>query len=90
MIDFLKTKKRFGRPKKLIGSEQLQKILLSEECLKNWAHYSIYKRCVKIKQIYNVEVPKETLRRFYKRNGLGYSPARAALYPHNKDLNELE
>ena len=35
-------------------------------------------------------MPKESLRRFYKRNGLGYSPARSDLYPHNKDLNELQ
>ena len=44
---------------------------------------------MKIKKAYGVEVPKETLRRFYKRNGLGYSPAKADLYPHKKNLEEL-
>ena len=90
MVDLLKTRKRLGRPTKVIGSEELQNTLLSEACLTRWAHHSIYKRCVKIKQLYNVDVPKETLRRFYKKNGLGYSPARAALYPHKKDLDVLE
>ena len=89
MIDFLKTKKVSGRKRKRIGSDELEKILLSEDCLRRWAHLSIYKRCVKIKQLYNVTVAKETLRRFYKRNGLGYSPARSDLYPHNKDLDRL-
>ena len=90
MVDFLKTKKRTGGPRKVIGSNEIEKYILSEECLKQWAHLSIYKRCLKLKQKYNVDVAKETLRRFYKRNNLGYSPARADLYPHNKDLDELE
>ena len=46
-------------------------------------------RCGKIMQVYDVSVTKDTLRRFYKRNGLGYTSARAALYPHNKDPDVL-
>ena len=41
MIDFLKTKKRIGRPVKKIGSDDIEKVLLSEQCLKRWAHLSI-------------------------------------------------
>jgi len=41
MIDYLKTKKRLGRPRKLIGSTELEKILLSDEILKRWAHLNI-------------------------------------------------
>ena len=40
-------------------------------------------------QVYDVSVTKDTLRRFYKRNGLGYNSARADLYPHNKDPDVL-
>jgi hypothetical protein len=47
-------------------------------------------RCLKIQQLYDVSVPRERLRRFYKRNGLGYSPAKSDLYPHNKDLDRLQ
>jgi len=54
------------------------------------AHLSIVNRCLKIQQLYNVIVPRERLRRFYKRNGLGFSPARSDLYPHNKDLERLQ
>ena len=51
MIDILKTKNIPGRPRKLIGSSELQRILLTEECLKRWAHLSIIKRCLKIKKL---------------------------------------
>ena len=37
-----------------------------------------------------MDVPRESLRKFYKRNGLGFSPAKPELYPHNKDLNLLQ
>ena len=57
MIDFLKTKQRFGRPIKIIGSEDLQAKLLSESSLKRWAHLSIHKRCLKIKNLYGIDVP---------------------------------
>ena len=61
MIDFLKTKPRFGRPIKIIGSEDLQTKLLSESILKRWAHLSIRKRCLKIKNLYEVDVAVESL-----------------------------
>ena len=44
---------------------------------------------MKIQQLYGVSVNKDTLWRFYKRNGLGYNSARADLYPHNKDPDVL-
>ena len=47
MIDFLK--KRPGRPREIIGSEQIEKRLLSSDCLRRWTHLSISKRCAKIK-----------------------------------------
>jgi len=89
MVDYLKTKKRPGRTRKVIGSHELEQTLLSDRCLKQWAHLSVYKRCVKIKQLYDVHVPKESLRQFYIRHGLGYKAAKGDLYPHGKDLNEL-
>ena len=57
MVDYLKTNRRSGPPRKLIGSEDVQAKLLSEDCLKRWAHLSIRKRCVKIKSVYDVDVP---------------------------------
>ena len=89
MVDLLKTKKRSGRKRKIIGSEELEKILLTEDCLKNMAHLSLQKRVIKIRQLYDTDVKKSTLLRFYKRNGLRYGTAKAELYPHNKDLNVL-
>ena len=70
---------------RVIGSPAIEKILLSDSCLRSWAHLSIYKRCHKIKQRYGVNVPKETLRRFYRRNGIRYNVAKGDLYPHKKD-----
>jgi hypothetical protein len=58
--------------------------------LRSWAHLSIYKRCLKIKQLYDVHVPKESLRMFYKRHGLGYNVAKGDLYPHKKDPDALQ
>ena len=90
MVDYLKTKKRPGPPRKLIGSHDIEKTLLSDRCLRSWAHLSIYKRTIKIKQLYNVHVPKETLRRYYKRNGIRYNVAKGDLYPHKKDEQKLQ
>ena len=89
MIDYLKIKKRKGGIRKVIGSNEIEKKLLSDRCLRSWAHMSIYKRSLKIKQLYKVHVPKETLRRFYKMHGLRYNVAKGDLYPHKKDELEL-
>jgi hypothetical protein len=89
MIEYLKIKKRTGGTRKVIGSPKLEKILLSEKCLKQWAHLSIYKRSLKIKQLYNVHVPKETLRRYYKRHDIRDNVAKGDLYPHKKDEHQL-
>ena len=89
MVDYLKTKKRLGPTRKIIGSQAIEKTLLSDRCLRSWAHLSIYKRSLKIKQLYDVHVPKETLRKFYKAHGLGYNVAKGDLYPHKKDLAVL-
>ncbi len=35
-------------------------------------------------------MPRESLRKFYKRNGIRFNVARPELYPHNKDLNLLQ
>jgi hypothetical protein len=85
MVDYLKTKPRYGAPIKIIGSAALEKKLLSETSLKKWAHLSIFKRCAKIKLLYDVDVPVTSLRRFYRRNGLGYRLAKTELYPHNRN-----
>lgn len=85
MVDYLKVKKRKGGPRKIIGDSKIEKILLSEKCLRSWAHLSIYKRSLKIKQLYGVHVPKETLRRYYRRNGIRYNVAKGDLFPHKKD-----
>ena len=90
MIDLLKTKPRMGRHRKIIGSKELEQVLIGEDCLRRWAHLSLVKRCVRIKQLYGFDVAKSTLHQFYHRNGLGYKAAKAALYPHNKDLDELQ
>jgi hypothetical protein len=89
MVDYLKTKKRPGPTRKLIGSHDIERALLSDRCLRSWAHLSIYKRSLKIKQLYKVHVPKETLRRFYKMHGLRYNVAKGDLYPHKKNEQEL-
>ena len=86
----MKPKKRFGRPIKIIGSEALQAELLSEDVLKRWSHLSIKNRCLKIKRLYGVDVPVTSLCRFYKRNGLGFRVAKSELYPHNRNLEELQ
>ena len=43
MEELLKTKKRSGRKRKVVGSEELEQILLSKACLKRWAHLSLQK-----------------------------------------------
>jgi hypothetical protein len=54
------------------------------------AHLSLHKRCLKIKKLYDVEVSKPRLMRFYRRNGLRYGIAKSELYPHTRDLDELK
>ena len=83
-------KKKIGRPRIIIGSTEIEKELLSEECLKNWAHLSLKKRAVKIKLKYDFTINKESLRLFYKNNRLAFGSARPDLFPHNKDLRLLE
>jgi hypothetical protein len=54
------------------------------------AHLSLHKRCLKIKKLFDVEVSKPRLMRFYKRNGLRYGMAKSELYPHHKNLDLLQ
>ena len=90
LVDMLKTKAKSGRPRKVIGSPEINRRLLSQRFLKNWAHLSIYARSLKIKQLYGVHVPTETLRQFYRRNQLRFNVAKAEFYPYKKDLNQLQ
>ena len=68
----------------VIGSEKIKKYLRSEAMLQRWAHLSLVQRCVKIKRVYNVDVKRESLR-----NGVRNRPVKANLYPHSRDLDEL-
>lgn len=70
----------------MIGSDKIEKHLLSESVLQRWAHLSLVKRCIKIKNAFNIDVKRESLRRFYLRNGVKNRPVKANLYPHDKDL----
>jgi hypothetical protein len=45
---FLPRRKSPGRPRKIIGSPAVERELLSTDCLTNWAHLTIVKRCAKI------------------------------------------
>ena len=45
---------------------------------------------MKIQQLYGYRIPSATLRRFYLRNELKYTTAKAELYPHNYDLDALQ
>ena len=87
---FALEKKHLGMRRVLIGSETIEKELLSTECLTNWVHMSIIKRCEKIKKIYKVEVKRERLRRFYKRNSISCRSAHTNLYPHGHNLALLK
>ena len=73
----------------MISSDKIEKYLLSEAVLQRWAHLSIAKRCIKIKREFNVDVKRETLRRFYLRSGVKNRPVKANMYPHGKDLDQL-
>ena len=73
----------------MIGSPELELTLVSEQCLKDMAHLGIKQRCAKIKEDYGVDVPRETLRKFYKRRRLRFAPAKPELYPHNKTEMQL-
>ena len=86
---FIKPFKAKGKARLVIGSEKIEKHLLSEQVLQRWAHLSLVKRCIKIKREFNVDIKRESLRRFYLRNGVKNRPVKSNLYPHDKDLDQL-
>ena len=63
---------------------------MTKECLKEWSHLSLEKRCARIQQHFDIEVKPDALRRLYLKDKVKIRVNRKDLYPHNKDLNELE
>ena len=61
---------RSGAPRKIIGSIEIEAKLLKKELLYRWAALTINDRCVKVREEFGFEVNRETLRMFYKRNGV--------------------
>ena len=70
--EFIKGKQHKGRPRKVLGSVLIEKKLLQENILLEWAHLSLKQRCEMIKKRFKVTTSVMTLHRFYKRNQLGY------------------
>ena len=87
---FLPRRKPPGRPRKVIGSPEIERELLSTDCLTKWAHLTILKRCEKIWREYRVRVGRHKLTLFYQRNNIRCKTARAKYYPHGKNLQLLE
>ena len=58
--------------------------------LRHYAHLTIVERCKRIKERFNVDVARETLRKFYIRNDVKYYRSRPQLYAYGWDLEELE
>ena len=75
--------------RKLIGSENLEEYLKSEECLKKWAHLSIFKRLEVIRKKWKLEVGYQGLRKFYAINKIKWRRAYYAMKGETKDQEKL-
>jgi len=87
---FLPRRRPPGRPRKVIGSPAVERELLSTDCLTNWAHLTIAKRCAKIWKDFKVRVGRHKLTLFYQRNNIRCKATKAKYYPHGRNLELLE
>ena len=51
-------------------SEQVERALLSEDCLRKWLPLTLKQRCIRIMELYDVSVKPNRLHDFYRRNGV--------------------
>ena len=53
--------------------------------LRNWASYSLDKRCALIKEKYNIGLSRVTLSKYYKDNKVNYIRPGYTIYTNNKE-----
>ena len=90
IVRFSLKPKRTGRPVKLIGSQIIEKELLSPKCLNDWAHLSIVQRCQKIQNKYGVLIKRHKLQLFYQRHNIRCKPTHTKYYPHGQNQDLLQ
>ena len=69
---------------------QIERELLSEDCLHRWLPLTLEQRCIRIKQLYGTDVKPWRLHYFYKRNGVVWRATSKNFFPKASRLPELE
>jgi hypothetical protein len=87
---FLKQGKTTGPKIKLIGSEAVEKQLLSPQLLSKWTHLTLQQRVELILKKYKVKISAHKLRLFYRRNNMRYRQTAMKPYPHHRSPEQLE
>ena len=77
------------RKRKLIESVERETYLISEECLRKWAHLSILKRIELIKKKWNIEVSAYKLKQVYCLNKVKWRRSYYTMKADAKGQEEL-
>ena len=67
------TKRRLGGSQRtIIGTRDVERLLLSDCYLKRWAHLPMWERAIMVRQVFNVTVSKRVLVDFYRRHNIRF------------------